>query len=378
MPVPYYGVASLGKKVILIDELEGCIINEKEKARFSAEHSQFEKVGADNVCFLQKLDEQVIQDIARVHSDYWCPDDIKKVKKMLDFDIDAIARIFNSEGWEIGLCNDVLRCATAYLTSCKAKRAFNFLVRIPTHSPTVRNAQKTWNQDIYMGECDFPSDAPDSLLSPQGLEILIKAKDNIQTLRSAPIPVGPSFHLEHTFFVVHCEGLHLLAFCGEKQPEYVEPELVDPLLKDFFNETEADQDTAAKDEIFKTIGDYFNDKRDPIFSQGVDLSLLEVMDSNSVRIRTYDHNVHREVPSHGNAAVAAAMVACRFGLIQASEARIYPRGGNQRFRFRDSYVDQDLGYYRVLMKKGKAFLEGPAEYNNSGVIKIGDKYGTNF
>lgn len=376
MQVPYHTVTSLGRRIILIDELEGCVIREENKERFSAECTQMSsKVGGDAVCFLQLMDEQVIKEIETVHNDYWNNKERKNLENLLNEQIDAIVRVFSPMGRETSFCGDVGRCAAAYLSRKAKGPSFNFLTGIPSHSPHTKTSEKTWSKGIYRTEVDFPKEPPNSIfVSDQARNIAAKEDIPLYILPSMGVSMSPELSLNLTSFIVYCSDLHLITFCGKNQPNrYIETELVDALIEDFFEEAIEEKDLKARDTIFRRIGRYFNNPKDPYFPKRVNVSFVEVDRSTSaINIRTYDKEAEREVQSHGNAASASAIVANELKLVQTPEVDVFPKGSEATFSFQGGMIRARQGHLRVLFKERKIFLEGPAEYTSFGTLIIGE------
>jgi diaminopimelate epimerase len=372
--VKYTTFASLGRKVHIVDELNKSIVPESIKDRFSAEYGQLDsRLGGDLFCYLQKVDDQVIQEIEEVHYDYRSAEEWKKLKKQLNSEISAIVRFFSPMGWEVDFCADGLRCAAAYLSKRTKSQDFNLLTGI-TSAPKVRRVQATWRKGIIGTEVDVPTDPPASSLALEAKSCPIKEDNLIYVLPSDPIPITHSLSMKLTSFVTFCNGLHMIAFCGPNQPaNYIEKGIEGELCEDFFKEAINEQDLRRRKRMFRIIGRFFNNSRDPYFPKGIDLSFVGIGDSRQdATIWTYDHLVQREVKSHGNAAAASSIVAHELNLLDGQEVNIFPNGSFEILSFRGEKTKLGAGHFRVVFDKQKVFLEGPVQRMGFGTIMVGE------
>ena len=88
--------------------------------------------------------------------------------------------------------------------------------------------------------------------------------------------------------------------------------------------------------------------------EGANADFVQIIDPETIRIRTYERGVEGETPACGTGATAAVVAAAETGRISQKETTVRCNGGNLRV----SYLN------------GDATLEGPAELESPGTITV--------
>ncbi len=97
----------------------------------------------------------------------------------------------------------------------------------------------------------------------------------------------------------------------------------------------------------------------PYFEEGVNVNFVEIVNENSLKIRTYERGVEDETLACGTGIAAAAIAAFESGKISVEEVMVLAVGGELRVKFEKN---SSSGYENI-------WLTGPAEFVFEGVFK---------
>ncbi len=98
----------------------------------------------------------------------------------------------------------------------------------------------------------------------------------------------------------------------------------------------------------------------PYFEEGSNVNFVEVIDENTLKIRTYERGVEDETLACGTGVTAAAIAAFDTGKINAGQINVKAMGGNLSVKFKKNASG---GYEDI-------WLTGPAEFVFEGKIDV--------
>lgn len=96
------------------------------------------------------------------------------------------------------------------------------------------------------------------------------------------------------------------------------------------------------------------------FPEGTNVNFVEVINSNSIKVRTYERGVEDETLSCGTGVIASSLVAFKQGFANKELINIQTKGGKLTVQFK----------YKEINKFEDIWLNGPAKYVYSGSIAI--------
>lgn len=98
----------------------------------------------------------------------------------------------------------------------------------------------------------------------------------------------------------------------------------------------------------------------PYFEEGSNVNFVQILNGNSIRIRTYERGVEDETLACGTGVTAAAIAAFESGAINTNEVNVSAVGGDLKV----SFSKTEDGTYQNI------WLSGPAEFVFKGEIEI--------
>ena len=215
---------------------------------------------------------------------------------------DAEMRIFEPDGTEADMCGNGIRCVAHYLY----QNGFNFPLEVETQAG-IRNIERT--QELYrvdMGCCRFSRSE-------------FTVDDSDEPMFEEEIEVGDE--------VLEISGVNT----GE-------PHLV--VIQDKISET----DVSVVGRRIRNAGF--------VPESGANVNFVEIIDEDTIRIRTYERGVEEETLACGTGSTASAIIAHRLRGMQ-SPITVETRGGE---------VEIDI-------EENQAAMTAPAETIFSGEVK---------
>lgn len=217
--------------------------------------------------------------------------------------VDAKMRIFNADGSEAEMCGNGARCAASYLSSRLSALSLKQKLRIEAMAGIIDAQVKADNIKVR-------------LTDPKGLKIDLPIKVNNRKLIVNFINTG----VPHT--VIFAEGLNKI--------------------------------------------DVFNLGRQIRYHQrfapaGTNVDFIEVINNNSLKIRTYERGVEDETLACGTGAVAAALVASlKLPTLSLKQFNVLTKSGEVLkvyfYRIRNSFTDVWLEGKVKIVYKGEYYV----------------------
>jgi len=98
----------------------------------------------------------------------------------------------------------------------------------------------------------------------------------------------------------------------------------------------------------------------PYFEKGSNVNFVQILNEDTIRIRTYERGVEDETLACGTGVTAAAIAAYESGRVSVDEINVKAVGGDLKV----SFSKDENGMYREI------WLSGPAEFEFKGEIEI--------
>jgi diaminopimelate epimerase len=357
--VDFNWYSSLGNVSILIDELKQCLVPESQKSRFAAEvlHSNY-GLGGNELVFVQKPDPEVVQEIARSFAGYWSDQDLEHVLTLIEREtVDCLFRSFDGDGVESLTSGTGIQCAAAYMREKTDRTRFHMLTEIPTARPRLKGVDCTWKGTfkVDMG----PVIAPPSEYIASDAKNPVDEDKNIFIIGPQKISVADRT-IDLTAFFIFVGEPHLVVFCGERQPSYVEKEILDTLVRDFFVEgIEENADPRTREDFFHRVGFFFNNPNIPLFPRGTNVNFVTVNSNDRIVIRTFERGINKEVMASGTGVVACAYIARKLGLLESRTVTVEPKGSIFEIRADGKKITSHRGTLSVEIKDETLIFEGP-------------------
>jgi diaminopimelate epimerase len=290
--LPFAKYTGHGNSFIVIDELNGPLVNEVHKADIAERllDSGF-GIGADNVIYLQRADVAVLQEIAAVQG-YW--DHVPADKLQGDSGANVVFRLFEPEGSEALICGNGMRCAMALIHRRYGRPTALILTEIPSPEPMVLRGQ---------------SKAPDGRRGAS-------AKVELGRIRAVPAEFEPDKSLVGDDNPIQSLSLATLGrqipnLDGAFSVHTGEPYIV------LIQSGPVDHNWDSGD-WFTELGLEIN-SRPHQFPKGMNVLACKRISPTGIRFRVFERLKNRETWASGSGAVAAVAVSRAVGYVSNAE-----------------------------------------------------------
>ena len=238
---------------------------------------------------------------------------------------DARMRVYNADGSEASMCGNGLRCAARYVLNKLKKSSASIetmkAVLNVSHVDPIFDEIETYSVDISPVSFKLPT-----------LPMVYGERDEIVN------EVLPEFSSDIKFTAISVPNPHLI---GIVPIQYIE-------------DTEFQEQLAAS---FNSENDYFSD--------GVNVSFVHPVDSESIFVRTFERGVGF-TNACGTAMTASALVAATIGLVPFGEVRVFNPGGFVKC----SVANDSAGYQLKLIGNATFVASFDGEINSDGEFSI--------
>jgi len=395
--IRFHKYTALGNNFTLIDELDGIVLDERDKFRFAQEYADFDfGIGSNGVLFVQRPGPQAFGGIRQTHGHKWVvPGVLPMMREMLcanTLKADAIMRIIEPNGQESSMCGNGIRCVADYLQRKLKKRELRIITEVTTPSPRVKRVRRDRLPNTYQ-VCMGPNSR---LLAQFRTALYDKAaqpcSDTVEFVElTVPIPLpGGKFSLVLRGYVTYTAEPHLVCFAASTPFVQEKLGLCRAHLGTFFEEEEA-----YRNRILCLLGDFLNDRSpeqgEPprprsgqapsaslraglgLFnpSEGINVNIAAIGPNRAeIQMRVYERGSWNTTKACGTGATAVVAIAHELGLLADEGAKVLTEGSvfsPQGCTIAPSYTRR-IGEL-VIEKRGEDWwMQGPVEYIYSGTL----------
>ena len=403
--IRFHKYTALGNNFTLIDELDGIVLDERDKFRFAQEYADFDfGIGSNGILFVQRPGSQAFEGIHQTHGHRWdTPGVLLTMQEVLcanTLKADAIMRIIEPNGQESSMCGNGIRCVADYLHRRLKKRELKIIAEVTTSSPRVKLVQRGRLPNTYQVCMGPNSRLPAQFRTALYKQVAQPCSDTVEFVELAvPIPLpGGKFSLALRGYVTYTAEPHLVCFAASTPFVREQLGLCRAHLGTFFEEEEA-----YRNRILCLLGDFLNNRSleqgelsrprsgqatstSPstgsggpsgqalgLFnsSEGINVNIAAIGPNRAeIQMRVYERGSWNTTKACGTGATAVVAIAHELGLLAGEGAKVLTEGSvfsPQGCTIAPSYARR-IGEL-VIEKRGEGWwMRGPVEYIYSGTL----------
>ncbi len=358
--IKFYKYTHLGNNFVLLDELEGELLDETRKRLFASIATDlYHGIGADNLLCIEAFSKEKAQSIG-IKSDN------------LDTEPDIIFRMFEPDGKEAYCCGNGLLCIALHLDTYHGLKATRILTEVPSDSPVVRIIKASNKKGFYKVKMGISQRISHQFFTINCNDIegsVLKTTEKIslrlETNRSPFLKSVSDIYIEG--FLVYTGEPHLVIIkpeCKNHRSATTLHNFIDFLLNSRGNNVH-DPRREHKEEssrLFQQIGYLLNDERTNLFPQGININVAKVENAEDAIIscRFYERGINKETLACGTGAVAIAETAVGLGMVKKKDITLLP--------VRERWIHKTATIKTELDDKGNWWLEGKPKLVYEGFI----------
>ncbi len=336
--IDFYKYTANGNNFVLIDELDGEIIPEKEKSIFSKYISnQATGIGCDSLIVLQKFSADVLQQL---------PVNQTSSNGLDDNSPEYIMRVYE-EGVESNMCGNGLVCLAHHLSRKYAVNNAIVATEIPTKNMVPRTVKANINNyfQALLGRAKIPSN--DFL----NLKMIVNRPVSVVSCLLQPVVM--SVIIKGVLCDIFFDECYL-TFTGEPHLVIFRPTIsnmnrsLDEIFNILFENTREVEKQKASAALLNAIGNQFNALLE-VFPKGINVNFAEILEDNKIAVRCFERGINLETYACGTGATAVAVMANELGISTAKQIIILPwrAGFEELYRDNRIIVNNDHGYYQL-------------------------------
>jgi len=403
--IRFHKYTALGNNFILIDELGGIVLDERDKFRFAQEYADFDfGIGSNGILFVQRPGPQTFEGIRQTHGHKWdTPGVLPMMREMLchnTLKADAIMRIIEPNGQESSMCGNGIRCVADYLHRKLKKRELKIIAEVTTLSPRVKRVRRDTQPNTYQVCMGPNSRLPAQFRTALYDKVAQPCSDTAEFVElTVPIPLPRGkFSLILRGYVTYTAEPHLVCFAASTPFVQEKLGLCRAHLGTFFEEEEA-----YRNHILCLLGDFLNDRSSEqgeslrlhpstssshrpgqapsaslraglgLFNpgEGINVNIAAIGPNRAeIQMRVYERGSWNTTKACGTGATAVVAIAHELSLLAGEGAKVLTEGSvfsPQGCTIAPSYARR-IGEL-VIRKQGEDWwMQGPVEYIYSGTL----------
>ncbi len=380
--IRFHKYTALGNNFTLIDELDGIVLDERDKFRFAQEYADFDfGIGSNGILFVQRPGPQAFAGIRQTHGHKWAaPGVLQRMREILCsniFQADAIMRIIEPNGQESSMCGNGIRCVADYLHRKLKKEELKIIAEITTLSPRVKRVQRGTLPNMYQVCMGPNSRLPAQFRTALYDEIAQPCSDSVEFVEvTVPVPLARGkFSLALRGYVTYTAEPHLVCFAASTPFVQEKLGLCRAHLGTFFEEEEA-----YRSRILCLLGDFLNDRSPEqgaflgLFnpSEGINVNIAAIGSNRTeIQVRVYERGSWNKTKACGTGATAVVAIAHELGLLAGERAKVLTEGSvfrPQGCTIAPSYARR-VGELIIEKRGDDWWMHGPVEHVYSGELK---------
>ena len=379
--IRFHKYTALGNSFTLIDELDGIVLDERDKFRFAQEYADFDfGIGSNGVLFVQRPGPQAFEGIRQTHGHKWgAPGVLSTMKEILctnTLKADAIMRIIEPNGQESSMCGNGIRCVADYLHRKLKKRELEIIAEVTTPSPRVKRVRRDTLPNTYQVCMGPNSRLPAQFRTALYDKVTQPCSDMVEFVElTVPIPLpGGKFSLVLRGYVTYTAEPHLVCFAASTPSVQEKLGLCRAHLGTFFEEEEA-----YRNRILCLLGDFLNDRASQqgellgLFnpSEGINVNIAAIGPNRTeIQVRVYERGSWNNTKACGTGATAVVAIAHELDLLAGGGAKVLTEGSvfsPQGCTIAPSYARR-VGELVIEKRREGWWMQGPVEYIYSGTL----------